>query len=131
MKKINTALQTIVLTLMSASPAMAQAGSSITIPRPRTFLDVGIGNIISAVVGILLIVAAILAFLFLIIGGVQWITSGGDKSGMESARNKITAAIVGLIIVAAAWAVMLLVGAFIGFDILGGKFEIPTFLKPN
>lgn len=108
-----------------------KAYAQLNIPKPASVPDVEIGNVISAVVGILLIVAAVLAFLFLILGGIQWITSGGDKTGMEAARNKITAAIVGLIIVAAAWAVMLLIGQFIGFNILGGDVPIPTIPNPE
>ena len=83
------------------------------------------GKLVSAIVGTLLIVAALLAFLFLILGGIQWITSGGDKAGMEAARNKITHAIVGLIIVGAAWAIMILVQNFLGITIIGGSVSFP------
>jgi hypothetical protein len=108
------------------------AVDNLIIPRPAGFPDATLGSVISAVVGFLLIVSAVLAFLFLIMGGIQWITSGGDKAGMEAARNRITAAIVGLIIVAAAWAVMMLVGQFIGFDLLGsGGIKIPTIKSPQ
>lgn len=128
MKKIFIALQTVGLTLLISTPAYALV---IDIGRPINFPSFEIGNVVSAVVGILLLVAAILAFLYLILGGIQWITSGGDKSAMESARNKITSAIVGLIIVAASWAVMLLIGQFIGFDILKGNVPIPTIPNPR
>lgn len=123
MKKLVSLTTAGVLYALSAGSVFAQ---DVVITRPAVIPDTTIGNIIGAVVGMLLIIAAIMAFLYLIIGGLQWITSGGDKSGMENARNRITAAIVGLIIVAAAWAVMLLVGQFIGFDLLNG-FDIPTF----
>jgi len=91
----------------------------IKIEQPDSIKITDIGQLISAVVGTLLIVSALLAFLFLIMGGIQWITSGGDKAGMESARNKITHAIVGLIIVGAAWAIMTLVQSFLGINIIG------------
>ena len=113
--------------LVLAQSAFAQ---TIDIRRPKNIPEFKIGDVISAVVGILLLVSAVLAFLYLIMGGIQWITSGGDKTGMEAARNKITAAIVGLIIVAAAWALMLLIGQFIGFDILKGNVPIPTIPNP-
>lgn len=83
------------------------------------------GQLISALVGTMLIVAALLAFLYLILGGIKWITSGGDKAGMEEARNKITHAIVGLIIVGAAWAIMTLVQNFLGVTIIGGSLQFP------
>lgn len=84
-----------------------------------------IGGLVSAIVGSLIIIAALLAFLYLILGGISWITSGGDKAGMESARNKITHAIVGLIIVGAAWAIMVLVQNFLGVQIIGGAISLP------
>lgn len=128
MKKLLLGIQAVGY-LSLVSPVLAQ---TITVPRPVNVPAVEIGNIISAVVGILLLVAAVMAFLYLILGGIQWITSGGDKSGMEAARNKITAAIVGLIIVAAAWAVMLLVGQFVGVNLLSGSgLRIPTIQAPN
>ena len=98
--------------------AFAQA--NITIDQPPTIKIDDIGKLISAIVGTMLIIAALLAFIYLIMGGIQWITSGGDKTGMETARNKITHAIVGLIIVGAAWAVMRLVQGFLGITIIGG-----------
>jgi hypothetical protein len=67
-----------------------------------------------------------MAFFFLILGGIQWITSGGDKAGMEAARNKIKHAIVGLIIVGAAWAIMILVQNFLGVTIIGSSFSLPN-----
>ena len=44
---------------------------------------------------------------------------------MEAASNKITHAIVGLIIVGAAWAIMLLVQNFLGVSIIGGTLSFP------
>jgi hypothetical protein len=44
---------------------------------------------------------------------------------MEEARNKITHAIVGLIIVGSAWAVMTLVQNFLGVQIIGGSINFP------
>lgn len=98
----------------------------ITIKQPTNIKIGDVGSLISALVGTLLIIAALLAFFYLILGGIQWITAGGDKAGMEAARNKITHAIVGLIIVGAAWAIMLLVQNFLGVSIIGGTLTFPT-----
>jgi hypothetical protein len=95
--------------------------ATINITRPVEQIKItDFGALVGALVGVLLIVSALLAFFYLILGGIQWITSGGDKAGMEAARNKITHAIVGLIIVGAAWAIMLLVQGFLGINIIGG-----------
>jgi hypothetical protein len=97
----------------------------MNIKKPDTIQITDIGQLISALVGTVLIVAALLAFLYLILGGIKWITSGGDKAGMEEARNKITHAIVGLIIVGAAWSIMTLVQNFLGVQIIGGSINLP------
>lgn len=100
--------------------------ADLEIPRNTNIIKISnIGQLVSALVGTLLILATLMAFLYLIIGGISWITSGGDKAGMETARNKITHAIVGLIIVGAAWAIMTLVQNFLGITIIGGSIDLP------
>ena len=102
------------------------AATDVVIPKPGNIRIDSIGALISALVGALLILAALLAFLYLVLGGISWITSGGDKASMETARNKITHAIVGLIIVGAAWAIMVLVQSFLGVTIIAGTgIDIP------
>ena len=101
-----------------AAPVYAQ--DSLSVPKPPGFNIEDLGLLISNAIGIALIIAGILVFAFLVMGGIQWITSGGDKSKTEEARNRITAALIGLAIVAAAWAVMQLVSYFFGIDITSG-----------
>ncbi len=82
------------------------------------------GNVVSAAILLVLIVAAIIFFFMLVIGGVRWITSGGDKAATEAARGQITAALVGLVIIFAAWAIIQLINTFFGVDIF--TLNIPT-----
>ena len=104
--------------------------ADITIGQPANVRITDLGQLVGAVVGTMLVIAALLAFIYLLLGGIQWITSGGDKAGMEGARNKITHAIVGLVIVGAAWAIMVLVQSFLGFNIVGGEgITIPKPFK--
>ena len=74
-----------------------------------------IGTLITSVLTFVMLIAALLILMYLIWGGIQWITSGGDKGKTEEARNKITSAVIGLIILAAAWAVFLIILKFLGF----------------
>ena len=101
------------------------AQANLNIGQPPNVKIGNLGTLISALVGTLLIISALLAFFYLILGGIQWITSGGDKAGMEAARNKITHAIVGLVIVGAAWAIMILVQNFLGITIIGENVALP------
>lgn len=73
-----------------------------------------LGTLISGLVGILLTAATIWSFIQLLLGGLAWISSGGDKTALEEARSKIINAIIGLGIVFAAWAIFLLILQFLG-----------------
>lgn len=75
-------------------------------------------TVIRNVLIILFIVAIVMTLIYLIWGGIDWITSGGNKEGLEKARKKITFAIIGLV-------VTLL--AFLIVNVVGGFFEIRLF----
>lgn len=57
-------------------------------------------GLVKTVVNILSIVVGIIAVIYIIIGGVKYITSSGDANNITAAKNTIVFAIVGLIIVA-------------------------------
>ncbi len=81
---------------------------------------ISFARLVSASIQIILILAAIIFFFILVTGGIKWITSGGDKGKTEGARGQITAALVGLVIVFAAWAIIQLIEIFFDVNILGG-----------
>jgi hypothetical protein len=83
-----------------------------------------LGKLVSGLVGALFVAGFLLAVVFLLMGGITWITSGGDKTKLEKARDEITNSIMGIVVVAAAWAVSILVANFFGFDLT--KLPIPT-----
>ena len=86
-------------------------------------------NIITAFVNLLFLVAAVLAIIYLILGGIRWITSGGDPKGVEAARKQITYAILGLVIVVLAYLIVNLVGNFLGGVKLLGEYVIEAELR--
>ena len=59
-------------------------------------------NTIKLVINILSIISAIAAVIMIIVGGLRYITSGGDSGKVASAKSSIIYAIIGLIIVALA-----------------------------
>ncbi len=65
-------------------------------------LDSTVKNIINAV----LYVVGILAVVMVIIGGVQYTTSGGDSAAVTKAKNTILYGIVGLVIAILAYAIV-------------------------
>lgn len=82
------------------------------------------GTLIGALLKLILVVASLVFFFILVMGGINWILSGGDKAKTEGARNQITAALVGLVIVFSAWAIIQLIYTFFGVNIL--ELTIPS-----
>jgi len=76
-----------------------------------------IGKLVSNAVGVAFIVGAVVTFVLLVVGGINWITSGGDKAKIDTAQKMITNAIIGLAIVAASYAIYSLVLDFLGIDL--------------
>ena len=105
---------------------MAMAAIDDIEVNPGTGYATDFGKMFNSILNVVMLIAAILVFAYLIFGGIQWITSGGDKSKAEEARNKITAAIIGLIIVAASYAVINLVVNFLGFGSFNDVFKNVT-----
>lgn len=66
----------------------------------------------------LLGLAGVTAFIFLLLGGVQWITSGGDKDSAEKAKKKITTALIGLAVCFSAYAIMFIIRALFGVNLI-------------
>jgi len=114
---------------LAAFPLLAQADKSVNLAPDEgigaTLQGLTIGSIVAAALKLALVIAAIVFFFILVIGGIRWILSGGDKAHTEAARSQITAALVGLVIVFAAWAITKLIGTFFGnIDVL--NLTLPT-----
>lgn len=57
----------------------------------------------------LFIAGFILFFFMLVIGGVQWITSGGDKVAVQNARGRILHALIGISLLLSVFAIITLI----------------------
>lgn len=60
-------------------------------------------NIVTSAVNILLFVTGAVAVIFVILGGFKYITSSGDPKKAEEARKTVINAMIGIIIVVAAY----------------------------
>lgn len=105
-----------------------------TFSPPQGFAD-NISQLINALLSIVMVFAALLVLFNLIVGAFQWITSGGDKGKIDQARNRMISAVVGIIIVASTYAMLLLVLNFLGFENLNDVFQntvnLNTTIDPN
>ena|SRR3989344_3560637 len=52
------------------------------------------------------VVAGLMALLYLLLGALSWVTSGGNKENVDKARDKITNAVIGVIMIVAVLAVV-------------------------
>lgn len=96
------------LVLVSLMPVYA-------IADPAQLSD--IVGIIANIIKLLAPAAAIAFFIMLLFGGYQFLTSGGDPKSVAAARNTLTYAILGVILVVAVWLMLTLVGRITGVDV--------------
>ncbi|HJY98837.1 MAG TPA: hypothetical protein VJ227_03930 [Patescibacteria group bacterium] len=75
-------------------------------------------QIISSAIGLITVIAFIWFVFLFITGAISIMTAGGDKQKLESSRQKIVNAIVGVIVIIAAMSVISLIGTIFGIDIL-------------
>jgi hypothetical protein len=76
-------------------------------------------NVLSAIIGFLTLMAGLYFIFLLISGGLAWMSAGGDKGKLASARGTIFSGVIGLAIVVAAIFIVQLIGGLIGLtDVL-------------
>lgn len=64
--------------------------------------DQSINDLLATVINFISLVVGVIAVIMIIIGGVKYITSGGDSGNVTGAKNTILYAVIGLVIVALA-----------------------------
>ena len=114
------------LALQTCNAQHGNTGSNdFQITEPGQALT-NIPNLIGFAVQILFIVAGLVAFVYLLLGGIKWITSGGDKGQVEAARNQIIQALIGLVVVFLAWGLIVLVERLLGLCLgFSCAFDLP------
>lgn len=65
-----------------------------------------LSSILTTVTNILLFLMGAVSVIMVIIGGFRYVTSQGDQTQMQSAKNTILYAVVGLIVAIAAYAIV-------------------------
>jgi hypothetical protein len=108
-KKLTLALATFAALFVLTAPLPAQAqdnynavceGLSLTGGDCKQDAGPQIDNIVKNALNIFSIIIGIVAVLMILIGGLKYITSAGDSNSINSAKNTILYAIIGLVIAA-------------------------------
>lgn len=98
MKQFRTWLARSAAAASAALPSVALAQLGGTQPFDGTAQGDLITSVVT-IVNIFLILAGLVAAIFLVIGGVQYIISRGDDDAVEKAKNTILYAIIGLVVI--------------------------------
>ncbi len=73
-----------------------------------------------------IIIVGSLAFLiYLVWGGIEWLMSASDKAKTESAKSRISNAVVGLGILALSYAIVLFIQSVFKINIMSPTFPTP------
>lgn len=80
-----------------------------------------LGDVISKLIPYFFVLAGLALFGFLIFGGFELLTSAGNPEKVKSAQAKITSAIIGFIIIFAAYWIVQVLEVIFGIEILGVK----------
>ena len=136
MKKIiATALVLIIAPLLFLKVASAQLLTNTdsglveitdTMAAQANFGQVDIGYLVAKIIRIALGFLAIIFLTLTIIAGFQWMTAGGNEETVKKAQGTIKAAIIGLIIVLAAYAITYFIFQYLPFSGGGGPQGITS-----
>lgn len=75
----------------------------------------GISKFLNQAIILIYIVAGVIFVFMLLMGGLQWIMSGGDKEAINKARGRIVHAIIGIVLLSLVWLILKVLGQILGF----------------
>lgn len=96
--------------MVAAPAALAQTTTAINTSQLSTTIALGSedpGDIIGAVINVALGFLVFVAVIIILLGGFRWMTAAGNEEKVESAKKLLVAAVIGLIIILAAWGISL------------------------
>ena len=82
-------------------------------------------NAVSAIIAL----AGIALFITLLTGGIKYITSGGDPKAVAGAKNTITYAIGGLLLILVSYLILVIIKTITGAGIT--QFNIVPVVEPH
>ncbi|HXS14727.1 MAG TPA: hypothetical protein VN711_01240 [Candidatus Saccharimonadales bacterium] len=106
--------------------ALSIGGTPIPLPGPIQNISNSAGpfgqTLIQHGINILLYVAIILTLVFVLIGGMKWMLSQGDKKQVEEAQKTITYAVIGLIVMFLSFFIINIIGFAFGAHLIGNPY---------
>lgn len=87
-------------------PTMALAQGLTEPPTPQGTAQSDLIDAVITILNVFLILASLVAVVFLILGGVRYITSQGSEDAADQAKSTILYAVIGLIVIGLAAALV-------------------------
>jgi hypothetical protein len=113
---------------MNISHLLAQNPLDGTITAPGPFQPSGgtgaesggapLELIFSVLMGFLTVLGGLMFLVYFIFAGLSWITASGDKGKIDKSKTQMTNSVIGLAIMLVSQAIVGIVGAVLGLDIL-------------
>jgi hypothetical protein len=99
--------------------------TGLSTPNPAAGISgfTNIGSIITVLLPYIFYGAGIALLIYLVFGGIQLMLSQGEPKAMEGAKNKITGAVIGFVIIFVAYWLVLLIGRLLGIAAIGTIFK--------
>jgi hypothetical protein len=117
--------------VFSAAVTFAQSPSGLIAPKGAVNPNINPTAVPQLVVNLLFAIAGFLAIAYLMYGGIKWITSRGDKVGVEAARKHIVAAVIGIIIVAGSFFALQTIFTILGAENPLKNGALPVLASPS
>ncbi len=104
---------------------------TITEPRVRLGFEIpSFSQVLTFLIRIFFTVAGLVALLYLLLGAFAWVTSGGNKEAVEKAREKIQAALIGVILIFVVLAIVGVVEQILGLGLgITREIEFPQLIN--
>lgn len=101
-----------------SSNLIAQNIGNPALNFPDTVTGVSfIQGLLPALINLGFVAGAVFFIFNAILGAIKWISSGGDKGHLETARTQVTNAIIGVAVLLSLYAITTLVGNFFGISL--------------
>jgi len=84
----------------------------------ETTVGAQFGGFLSTIVTSLTVIGGLAFVIFFTLGGLKWLTAGGDKTKVQEAQQQMTQGVIGLVAMVAGLFVVGIVGGVLGIDIL-------------
>lgn len=99
------------------------------ITEPPTLPKGGLGTIghdvIQLGLSLFILIGVVLTLAFIMYSGIQWAMSGGEKTKVQAARDRLTHTIIGLLIIILSFVIVRTVFVLLGAD-PGFFFSLPS-----